>query len=257
MVAPADTAWAAPLQPPSAKYLLSRHSPYMDLQHPSPGRATGTVPMVQLGTACTESVPRASPKKAHPAPQPLPALSTVPTRLEQLAGCRTPSGGGCSRQRVPTPKFTSRSSRPGTALPSPPPAQSLESGFGGSPRTRRGWAGEQGPWAEHGEPAAWRCIQPCPAAGDTGVVRVGCAGSGATDHAALEQRWGGRAGQGADGMHVCTHLHALHACTHTRMHTPACTHTHALAHVCTRPRANTPRQGGREAEQKEKTRYTL
>lgn len=66
VVAPAGTAWAAPLQPSSAKYLLSRHSRYMDLQHPSPGHATGTVPKVQLGTACTESVPRASPKRARP-----------------------------------------------------------------------------------------------------------------------------------------------------------------------------------------------
>ena len=66
-----------PCKPP-AKYLLSGCSRHIDLQHPSPPRAAGTVPRVQLGTACAEPALRASPRKARPAPQPLPALSAQP-----------------------------------------------------------------------------------------------------------------------------------------------------------------------------------
>lgn len=101
-------------------------------------------------------------------------------------------------------------------------------------------------------PAARCHLQPCPTAGHTGVVRVGRAGSRAMGHTVLQRRWRGRAGQGADGMHVCTYLHALHACTRThththaracmhthaharvRTHTPACTRTHPSARTCTR-----------------------
>lgn len=157
-----------------------------DLQHPSPACVTGMVPRVQLGSACAEPAPRASPGKAPNATAPSSSACAAPTWSELGPAGRLWLAEG--------PR--------GTTLPALPLAQGCEC-FGGAHTLRQehrgrgqsagtpGWGGWDVPWAH----------------GVTAALERGCGGSDGT-----------RVPPVCPHCPRCTHARACTRCMHT--HTP-------------------------------------